>query len=419
MVEAKHISIRYLSGDFNDIGLKEWTIQKLKGERRVKSFWAVDDVSFQIDSGDFLGIVGVNGSGKSTLLKAVTGILPPQQGDIITEGNVVALLELGTGFDGDLNLRENIRMRGALLGYTKAFIEERIDQILEFAELTDFQWYKYKQLSSGMKSRLAFSICCMVRPDVLILDEVLSVGDGSFRKKSEDKMMEVIQGGAATLFVSHSIAQMRRLCNKLLWLDHGKQIAFAESREETLQVLTKYEYYLRQRAANPNAVPDLNYEPPKPEVKKPSLKKPAESPEFAKYKRDSQNREATYRKYMEIFRDLILHPEKIGNLEAYMKHHKITHAALYGETMILKTIVPLLERAGVTVDYVVENRKSSSYSDTVYPRSLEEYPETQLIVIGDVRNTEIIKKKLEKLTTISFCSIQELFDFQPAAEAAE
>lgn len=258
MVEAKNISIRYLSGEFTDIGLKEWMIQKIKGERRVQNLWAVQDVSFQLGSGDFMGIIGTNGSGKSTLLKAMTGILLPQQGTVSTEGNVVALLELGTGFDGDLNLRENIRMRGALLGYSKQFIEERIDEILEFAELTQFQWYKFKQLSSGMRSRLAFSICCMVRPDVLILDEVLSVGDGSFRKKSEAKMMEVIKSGAATIFVSHSTAQMRRLCNKLLWLNHGKQVAYAETREETLELLRKYERYLNMRSTNPAAKPECS-----------------------------------------------------------------------------------------------------------------------------------------------------------------
>ncbi len=404
MVEAKNISIRYLSGEFTDIGLKEWTIQKIKRNRKVKSFWAVDDVSFRIDNGDFLGVIGTNGAGKSTLLKAVTGILTPQKGELTAEGNVIALLELGTGFDGDLNLRENIRMRGALLGYSKEFIEERIDQILEFAELTEFQWYKYKQLSSGMRSRLAFSICCMVQPDVLILDEVLSVGDGSFRKKSEAKMMEVIHSGAATIFVSHSVAQMRRLCNKLLWLDHGKQVAYAETREETLELLRKYERYLNQRSKDPTAKPDLSEVPPAP-----ADKSPKESPELTKLKRDFKNRETSYQKYLEIMQDLVLHPEKIGNLKQYFQSRKITNVALYGETTILKTIVPLLKEAGVRINYVVENRKTSAYSDTLYPRSLETYPDTQLIVIADVRMTAEIKKKLARLTEIPCCAISELF----------
>lgn len=404
MVEAKNISIRYLSGEFTDIGLKEWTIQKMKRERKVKSFWAVDDVSFRIDNGDFMGVIGTNGAGKSTLLKAVTGILQPQKGTITADGNVVALLELGTGFDGDLNLRENIRMRGALLGYSKKFIEERIDEILKFAELTEFQWYKYKQLSSGMRSRLAFSICCMVQPDVLILDEVLSVGDGSFRKKSEAKMMEVIQSGAATIFVSHSVLQMRRLCNKLLWLDHGKQIAYAQNREETLDLLRKYERYLNARAKDPAAKPDLSDVPPNP-----AEKNPKESPELTRLRKDFRNRETSYLKYLEIMQELVLHPEKIGRLKHYFQSRNITHIALYGETAILRTIVPLLKEAGVMIDYVVENRKSSAYSEKLYPRSLEQYPETQMILIADVRMTEEIKKKLDRLTKIPYCSIAELF----------
>ena len=216
MVKAENVSIRYLAGDFSDVGLKEWVIQKIKKERKVEPVWAVQDVNFTLESGDFLGIIGTNGAGKSTLLKSVTGILEPRKGKITTDGNVIALLELGTGFDGDLNLRENILMRGALLGFSKEFIEEKTDEILEFAELTDFQWYKYKQLSSGMRSRLAFSICCMVNPDVLILDEVLSVGDGSFRQKSSEKMLNIIKGGAITVFVGDSTVTMRQLATKIL-----------------------------------------------------------------------------------------------------------------------------------------------------------------------------------------------------------
>ena len=220
IIDASHVYIRYLLGDFRDIGLKEWTIQKVKRERRVESRWSVEDVSFTLEKGDFLGIIGAKGS-------------------IQVNGNISALLELGTGFDSDLNLIENIYMRGALLGYEKDFITERIDEIIEFAELKEFQFYKYKQLSSGMRSRLAFAIACMVDPEILILDEVLSVGDGGFRRKSEQKMMEVIQGGATTLFVSHSVAQMKRLCNKVLWLDMGKQIAFAENKQESEKILQK------------------------------------------------------------------------------------------------------------------------------------------------------------------------------------
>ena len=240
IIDASHVYIRYLLGDFRDIGLKEWTIQKVKRERRVESRWSVEDISFTLEKGDFLGIIGANGAGKSTILKAICGILPPVKGNIQVNGNISALLELGTGFDGDLNLIENIYMRGALLGYGKDFITERVDEIIEFAELKEFQFYKYKQLSSGMRSRLAFAIACMVDPEILILDEVLSVGDSGFRKKSEQKMMEVIKGGATTLFVSHSISQMKRLCNKVLWLHRGKQIAFGESGE----ICSQYQDFL-------------------------------------------------------------------------------------------------------------------------------------------------------------------------------
>lgn len=262
IIDASHVYIRYLLGDFRDIGLKEWTIQKVKRERRVESRWSVEDVSFTLEKGDFLGIIGANGAGKSTILKAICGILPPAKGSIQVNGNISALLELGTGFDSDLNLIENIYMRGALLGYEKNFITERIDEIIEFAELKEFQFYKYKQLSSGMRSRLAFAIACMVDPEILILDEVLSVGDGGFRRKSEQKMMEVIQSGATTLFVSHSVAQMKRLCNKVLWLDMGKQIAFAKNKQESEKILTCYSNYMKERAINPAAKPSLTLPAP-------------------------------------------------------------------------------------------------------------------------------------------------------------
>ena len=189
VVDVKDVSIRYIVGDFRDIGLKDFVVRKLKGDFKVEEFWAVKNVSFSLDKGDFLAIIGTNGAGKSTLLKAISGIMRPQKGGCVTEGKISALLELGTGFDGDLSLRENIFLRGALLGYSKPFMVEKCEEILDFAELKEFENRKYKQLSSGMKSRLAFSIACFVNPDILILDEVLSVGDGSFRAKSEKKMM--------------------------------------------------------------------------------------------------------------------------------------------------------------------------------------------------------------------------------------
>ena len=229
ILEAKNVSIRYVTGDFKDIGLKEYVIRKLQRNYHVTEFWADKDISFSLDRGEMLGIIGSNGAGKSTLLKAVSGIMEPTKGSIRREGTIVALLELASGFDGDLTVRENAYLRGAMLGYTRKFMDETYDSIIEFAELKDFEDRPFKQLSSGMKSRLAFSIACLVKPDILILDEVLSVGDGAFRKKSEKKMKEIISGGATTILVSHSIAQIRNMCDKVLWLHKGKQIAFGDN----------------------------------------------------------------------------------------------------------------------------------------------------------------------------------------------
>lgn len=229
ILEAKNVSIRYITGDFKDIGLKEYVMRKLTGSYHVTEFWADKDVSFTLDRGEMLGIIGSNGAGKSTLLKAVSGIMVPTEGEIIRKGTIAALLELASGFDGDLTVRENAYLRGAMLGYTRKFMDETYDQIIDFAELKDFEDRPFKQLSSGMQSRLAFSIACLVKPDILILDEVLSVGDGAFRKKSAEKMREILASGATTILVSHSLAQVRELCNKVLWLHQGRQIEFGEA----------------------------------------------------------------------------------------------------------------------------------------------------------------------------------------------
>lgn len=188
-----------------------------------------------------LGIIGTNGAGKSTLLKAISGIMEPTEGWVKREGNIAALLELASGFDGDLTVRENTYLRGAMLGYTRKFMNEMYDQIIEFAELKDFQDRPFKQLSSGMKSRLAFSIASLVQPDILILDEVLSVGDGAFRKKSEAKMHEIIHSGATTILVSHSLAQVRSMCNKILWLHKGQQIDFGD---DVQTICNRYQDFL-------------------------------------------------------------------------------------------------------------------------------------------------------------------------------
>lgn len=243
IIRAEGVSIRYITGDFKDIGLKEYVLRKLTGNYQVKEFWADWDVTFELEKGDMLGIVGTNGAGKSTLLKAISGIMVPTRGKIQTNGTVAALLELTSGFDGDLTVRENTYLRGALLGYTRAFMEQMYDEIISFAELQDFQERPFKQLSSGMKSRLAFSIASLVNPDILILDEVLSVGDGSFRQKSGNKMREILANGVTGILVSHSIDQVRELCNKVLWLDHGKQMDFGETQE----VCDRYEAFMQRK----------------------------------------------------------------------------------------------------------------------------------------------------------------------------
>ena len=240
MLRVEHVSICYKIGDFKDIGLKEWTMRHLKKQYRVETFMAVDDVTFDLDRGDMLGIIGTNGAGVSTLLKAVIGVMEPRTGVITRNGSIAALLELASGFDGDLTVRENAYLRGAMLGYTEEFMDETYDQILDFSELREFEDRPFKQLSTGMQSRLAFSIASLVQPEILILDEVLSVGDGAFQEKSAKKMKDIIDRGAATILVSHSLAQIRELCNKALWLDHGRQIAFGDA----VPICEEYEAFL-------------------------------------------------------------------------------------------------------------------------------------------------------------------------------
>jgi len=242
-IELNNVSVSYIVGDFSTVGLKDVVIQKIKRNYKVKEFLAVDNVNFAIDEGDLLGIVGSNGAGKSTLLKVISGIMRPTNGTMSVNGNIASLLELGSGFDGDLTVKENTFLRGAMLGYTRDFMNQTYRDIIEFAELTEFEDRLFSHLSSGMRSRLAFSIACLVKPDILILDEVLSVGDGAFRKKSENKMMEIIKGGSTTILVSHSLAQIRRMATKVLWLDKGKQIAFGETKE----ICDRYEAFLNQK----------------------------------------------------------------------------------------------------------------------------------------------------------------------------
>ena len=229
ILEVNNVSILYMIGDFKQIGLKEYIMRRLTGNYHVGKFWADRHISFTLEPGDLLGIIGTNGAGKSTLLKAIAGIMEPTEGHVKSHGNIAALLELASGFDPDLTVSENAYLRGAMLGYTRSFMDDSYEAIIEFADLKGFEDRPFRQLSSGMKSRLAFSVASLVKPDILILDEVLSVGDGAFRKKSELKMQEIIHGGATTILVSHSIEQVEAMCNKVLWLHKGEQIAFGDN----------------------------------------------------------------------------------------------------------------------------------------------------------------------------------------------
>ena len=242
MITVENVSVRYIMGDFKDIGIKEYLIRKAKGQMTMKEFWALNDVSFHVEKGTLLGIVGSNGSGKSTILKVLAGIMPPTKGNVYVNGSIAALLELGAGFDGDLTVRENIFLRGALLGYTKEFVTEEYEHIIEFSELQEFEDVAFKKLSSGMKSKLAFSLASRVNPDILVLDEVLSVGDIGFRKKSEKRMREMMSGGTTTILVSHSMAQIREMCTQVVWLEKGQMRGIGD----TKQMCDEYEKYMKK-----------------------------------------------------------------------------------------------------------------------------------------------------------------------------
>ena len=245
VLEVNNLSIRYFRGDFKDIGLKEYVMRRLKGNYHVEDFWADRHISFSLDRGDMLGIIGVNGAGKSTLLKAIAGIMEPTEGFVRTQGSIAALLELTSGFDGDLTVRENTFLRGSMLGYTRTFLEENYEEIIAFAELGPVQEQPFRQLSSGMKSRLAFSIASFLQPDILILDEILAVGDGAFRSRSEAKMKQIIHGGATTILVSHDLDQVRQLCSKILWLHRGEQVEFGA---DVAGICQRYQKFLEEQA---------------------------------------------------------------------------------------------------------------------------------------------------------------------------
>lgn len=221
IIIADSISMRFRM-DVNRISsLKEWVVTTIKGKKQYNEFQALNSVSFNVNKGEVMGIIGRNGSGKSTMLKVISGIYKPTEGNIIVHGNIVPMLELGSGFDYELTGHENIFLNGAILGYSESFLQSKYDEIVDFSELGDFIEMPIKTYSSGMLMRLAFSVATVVKPDVLIVDEILAVGDEAFTRKSYKRMMELMGGGTTVLFVSHSLDQIRKMCNRVIWLDHG------------------------------------------------------------------------------------------------------------------------------------------------------------------------------------------------------
>lgn len=204
--------------------LKEYFLKFTKGSLHFEEFWALKDVSIEIKRGDFYGLVGINGSGKSTLLKTIAGVFKPTEGKVTVNGTIAPLIELGAGFDMDLTARENIYLNGAVLGFSKKFMDEHFQDIVDFSELHDFLDVPLKNYSSGMVARIAFAIATVVDPDILIADEVLAVGDYAFQEKCEKRMAQLLANGTTVIFVSHSTEQVKRLCNKATWLEHGKII---------------------------------------------------------------------------------------------------------------------------------------------------------------------------------------------------
>ena len=222
MIEVNHVSLCYRMPAERVSGMKEFLVQALQGKLQYKEFWALQDVDFSIEKGEVLGLVGANGAGKSTMLKVISGILKPTKGTVTVHGNIVPMLELGSGFDLELTGRENVFLNGAILGYSEDFLKDKYQEIVDFSELGEFIEMPLRNYSSGMITRLAFSIATVVKPDILIVDEILSVGDAAFQKKSKNRMMELMSGGTTVLLVSHSAEQITEMCSRAIWLEKGK-----------------------------------------------------------------------------------------------------------------------------------------------------------------------------------------------------
>lgn len=231
MIKVDNVSMKFNLG-MEAGSFKETFIAIFDKKRRVNKdkneFWALNDISFHVKKGEVVGIIGPNGAGKSTLLKVISGVMKPTKGTVETHGVISPMIELGAGFDYELTARENIYLNGAILGYSKKFLDEKFDEIVDFSELRDFLDVPIKNFSSGMIAKLAFSIATIVNPEILIVDEILSVGDIKFQEKSKNKMMSMINGGTTVLFVSHSLDQIKDLCTKVIWIDHGKIVKIGD-----------------------------------------------------------------------------------------------------------------------------------------------------------------------------------------------
>lgn len=240
MVEVDNVSMRFNLGIEKGFSLKQWFVDIGSGKKKEKKdFWALTDVSFKVKKGEVIGFIGSNGAGKSTMLKVVAGVMNPTKGGVKSYGNICPMIELGAGFDSQLTARENIYLNGAIMGYSKEFIDSKFQEIVDFSELHDFLDVPVQNFSSGMVARLAFSVATVVDPEILIVDEILSVGDIAFQNKSEQKMLSMINGGTTVLFVSHSIEQIKKMCDTVVWLDHGhvKMIGGKEVCDEYMRTM--------------------------------------------------------------------------------------------------------------------------------------------------------------------------------------
>ena len=233
MIRVEHVSMKFNLGIEKNYSMKEAFIAMFDKKRRQKptEFWALDDLTFNVKKGEVVGLIGSNGAGKSTLLKVVSGVMKPTKGKVEVRGIISPMIELGAGFDLELTARENIYLNGAILGYSKEFLEEKFDDIVKFSELEEFLDVPVKNFSSGMTAKLAFSIATVVNPEILIVDEILSVGDFKFQEKSKGKMLEMIKGGTTVLYVSHSLESIKDLCDKVIWIEHGKLIKMGNAKE--------------------------------------------------------------------------------------------------------------------------------------------------------------------------------------------